>query len=283
MAAGTQCFGLPANAVDKPQKTSAAATPQASAVVIAPRCQERASALTGLAPTMSAAKAKTPAAGAEGSRSIRELSALARKSCVCFVLALGLGGCAHLPPNALAVPVVEQQTDYSCGPATLMAILRYWQRPVASEQELYPALHTTVKDGTEPFMIEAVARAHGLHAEYRIGATVDDLRAALAAGTTVIVDLQAWRDTPHPWRNDWDDGHYIVLVAIDGDRLYAMDPSADDGYSWLTLGELEERWHDFEMRDGKRRNLQHMAVFISGDAHGSSGARVRGARAEKLR
>ena len=199
------------------------------------------------------------------------------------LLIAAASGCAHLPANALAVPVVEQQTDYSCGPATLTAILRYWQRPVAREQELYASLHTSPKDGTEPFMLEAVARAHGLRAEYRIGATVDDLRAALAAGRTVIVDLQAWRDAPHPWRDDWDDGHYIVLVAIDGDRLYAMDPSADRGYSWLTLGELEERWHDFEMRDGKRRNLQHMAVFISGDAHVSAGGRMGGARPEKLR
>jgi predicted double-glycine peptidase len=188
-------------------------------------------------------------------------------------------GCAHLPAGALAVPVVEQQTDYSCGPATLMAVLRYWQRPVACEQDLYSPLHTTPKDGTEPFMLEAVARARGLRAEYRVGASVGELRAALASGTTVILDLQAWRDTPRPWRDDWDDGHYVVLVAIDGDRVYAMDPSADHGYSWLTLPELEERWHDFEMRDGKRRNLQHMAVFIAGDAHGSA----RGGRPEKMR
>lgn len=200
-----------------------------------------------------------------------------------LALTLVAAGCAHLPASALAVPVVEQQTDYSCGPATLTAILRYWQRPVSCEEELYPSLHTTPKDGTEPFMLEAVARAHGLRADYRIGATVDDLRAALAAGTTVIVDLQAWRDTKRPWRDDWDDGHYIVLVAIDGDRLYAMDPSADHGYSWLTLGELEERWHDFEMRDGKRRNLQHMAVFIAGDAHVAPAGSARRARPEKLR
>ncbi|HEX9105279.1 MAG TPA: C39 family peptidase [Polyangia bacterium] len=188
-------------------------------------------------------------------------------------------GCAHLPASALGVPAVAQATDYSCGPATMTAVLRYWKRPVACEQDLYSPLHTTQKDGTEPYRLEEVARANGLRAEYRIGATVDELRAALAAGTTVILDLQAWRDTARPWADDWDDGHYVVLVAIAGDRVYAMDPSADDGFSWLTLGELAERWHDFEMRDGQRRNLQHMAVFIAGDAHGS----WRGRRPEKMR
>ena len=187
-------------------------------------------------------------------------------------------GCAHLPPNALGVPVVEQQTDYSCGPATLLAVLRYWKQPASCEQELYPALHTTPKDGTEPFMIEAVARTKGLRAEYRIGATVDDLRSALAAGATVTLDLQAYRDTRRRWEVDWDDGHYVVLVAIEGGRIYAMDPSADHGYSWLAIDELLTRWHDFEMRDGQRRNLQHMAVFISGVAH----LPPRGGRPEKL-
>lgn len=168
------------------------------------------------------------------------------------------------------MPAVAQATDYSCGPASLMAVLRYWKRPVACEQDLYEPLHTTPKDGTEPYRLEAVARARGLRADYRAGVRADELRAAVAAGTTVILDLQAWRDGDRPWADDWDDGHYVVVVAIDGDRLYAMDPSADHGFSWLTLGELAERWHDFEMRDGERRNLQHMAVFISGDAHVSA-------------
>src|SRR4051812_48617178 len=68
------------------------------------------------------------------------LRIVARKMFLAVILATG---CAHLPPGALGVPVVEQATDYSCGPATLMAVLRYWQRPVACEQDLYPALHTT--------------------------------------------------------------------------------------------------------------------------------------------
>lgn len=176
-------------------------------------------------------------------------------------------GCAHLPADALAVPAVEQETDYSCGPATLLAVLRYWHKPVGSEHELYASLHTTAKDGTEPYRLEAVARARGLEAQYRVGVTVDELRAALAAGTTVILDLQAWRDTRRPWRDDWDDGHYVVLLAMDGARLYVMDPSSDTGFSWLTIDELLERWHDFEVRDGQRRNLSHMAVLVRGTTH----------------
>jgi predicted double-glycine peptidase len=195
-----------------------------------------------------------------------------------LVIVAVVNGCAHLPAGALGVPVVEQQTGYSCGPATLAAVLRYWKLPAAGEAELYPALHTTPKDGTEPFMLAAVAQERGLRAVYRHDVTVGELRAALAAGTTVILDLQAYRDRPRPWADDWDDGHYVVLVAIDRGRVYAMDPSAEHGHSWLAIDELVTRWHDFEMRGGQRRNLQHMAVFISGRAH----LPPRGGRAEKL-
>jgi predicted double-glycine peptidase len=204
---------------------------------------------------------------------------VARNVIAVVAVAVIAAGCARLPATALGVPAVRQATGYSCGPAALTAILRYWRRPVACEQELYAPLHTTPKDGTEPERLAEVARARGLDAVYRTGVTVDELRAALAAGTTVILDLQAWRDRPVAWRDDWDDGHYVVLVAIAGDRLYAMDPSADGGYSWLPLAEFVDRWHDFEERDGARVNLSHAAVFIRGAAHGAS----RGGAVEKMR
>ncbi len=171
---------------------------------------------------------------------------------------MNVAGCAHLPAGALGVPAVEQATDYSCGPATLTAVLRYWKRPVACEQDLYQPLHTTPKDGTEPYMLEKVARERGLEAEYRIGASVDDLRRALAAGTTVILDLQAWRDTKRPWSDDWDDGHYVVLVAIDHDTFGFEDPSVAGRRAFLSADELDARWHD---EDAGHRH-DHTAIFF---------------------
>jgi predicted double-glycine peptidase len=197
------------------------------------------------------------------------------------VAAVALGsGCVHVPPGALGVPAVAQESDYSCGPATLTALLRYWQGYAGGEQALYGPLHTTEKDGTEAFAMEAVARAHGLHAESRHDVTLAELRAALAAGQTVILDLQAWRDSPHPWVDDWDDGHYVVLVAMDARRLYTMDPATDGGYSFIDIAELLPRWHDFETRDGKITRYAHMAIFISGERPQVT---ARPGRAEKMR
>ncbi|MDB4971107.1 MAG: hypothetical protein JWN44_6796 [Myxococcales bacterium] len=192
-------------------------------------------------------------------------------------------GCAHVPADALAVPVVRQETDYSCGPATLLAVLRYWRAFDGREQDLYGPLQTSVQDGTEPGPLEAFARARGLTAEVRVGATVAELRRALAAGETVILDLQAWRDDDRAWASDWDDGHYVVLVAIDGRRLYAMDPSADSGYSWLDADELLTRWHDYVKRGDGVVHLQHLALFIHGSSHLAWRGRAAERRVEKMR
>lgn len=186
-----------------------------------------------------------------------------------LVLALG---CAHaplrdaaLPANALPVPLVRQATSWSCGAAALLAVLYYWRAYDGNESSLWGPLDTTEKDGTEPDAIARVARAHGLAAELREGVGVDELRAAVAAGRTVIVDLQAWRDDARRgWADDWDDGHYVVLVAVDGGRAWAMDPSTDAGYAYLPLDELGARWHDVD-RAGRR--FSRLAIFVSGRAH----------------
>ena len=169
-----------------------------------------------------------------------------------------LFGCQH---PALGVPAVAQTTNYSCGAASLAAVLRYWNVYDGPEQGLWPALHTTPKDGTEPGPIADVARAHGLSAEYRRDVTLGELRAALGRGETVILDLQAWADKPVKWADDWDDGHYVVMTAMDERRIRFMDPSEDAGYGQLGIADFLERWHDVEI-DGHR--YQHMAIFVHG-------------------
>src|SRR5690349_7277730 len=97
-----------------------------------------------------------------------------------------LFGCSTLPKQALRVPAVAQTTNFSCGAASLAAVLRYWHVWDGQERDLWLALHTTPKDGTEPQPIADVARAHGLLAAYRRDVPIDDLRTALARGDTVI-------------------------------------------------------------------------------------------------
>src|SRR5262249_42002099 len=80
--------------------------------------------------------------------------------------------------------------------------------------------------GAPPEAIVRVAIAHGLSASKREHMTVDDLAAEIDRGHPVIVELQAWSDAPRTsWTDDWDDGHYAIAVAVEGDRVIFEDPS----------------------------------------------------------
>ena len=174
----------------------------------------------------------------------------------------------QLPVNLVPVPVVTQRSNFSCGPAATLALLRYW-RPDAygavEEAALYAPLETTDARGTEPEPIAELLRKSGLEAKYRHGdVTVNDLERAVDAREPPIVDLQAWTDHPIPYRDTWDAGHYVVMVGYDDERLFFADPStmSPHGYVFLPRAELEERWHDLAGLSDDR--VERMAIFVRG-------------------
>jgi len=177
---------------------------------------------------------------------------------------------AQLPLNLVPVPVVTQRSNFSCGPAAALALLRFW-RPEAydavEEVALYAPLETTDARGTEPEPIAELLRKSGLEAKYRHGdVTVDDLERAVDAGEPPIVDLQAWTDHPIPYRDTWDAGHYVVMVGYDDERLFFADPSTmtPHGYVFLPRAELDERWHD--LAGLSDLPVERMAIFVRGNS-----------------
>jgi hypothetical protein len=175
----------------------------------------------------------------------------------------------RLPTNLVHVPAVKQRTEYSCGAAATLSLLRFWQPEAYArieEHELFGVLETTPANGTEPEPIVAYLRSvAGLDATYVHGdVTLAHLERAVDAGHPPIVDLQAWRDTDHPWPEVWDAGHYAILVGHDAEHLFFMDPSVltVGAYAYIPKGELNERWHDLAGPDNKR--LERMTIFARG-------------------
>lgn len=201
---------------------------------------------------------------------MKRLSWAVALSCSILSAPLAAGraaGPAVLPKDHLPVPPVRQAASHTCGAAALLSVLFYWQVHDGNEGGLYEKLQTTEKDGTAPESIVAAARHFGLKARARGGMSLEDLRAALRARETVILALQAWRDESkagRPWRDEWEDGHYVVLVGMDESHAYFMDPAVPAGYAYMPLGELEERWHDYEDRTGKPRRYLHYGITIAG-------------------
>jgi len=176
-------------------------------------------------------------------------------------MALTLCACATAGQGSLlSVPDVRQTTDYTCSASALQAVLAYFGEE-AGEPELASELGATPHEGAPPEAIVRVARAHGLSAELRENLRIADLAQAVRRGVPVIVALQAWPDAPiRDYAQTWDDGHYVVVIAVERERLVFEDPSLLGSRGVLSHQEFERRWHD---QDGSVRR-QGMGIFIAG-------------------
>lgn len=179
--------------------------------------------------------------------------------------------CAGARVRELAVPDVRQATDYTCSASALQAVLAYYGIE-KREDELARELGATPEDGAPPEAIVRVANAYGLGAVKRENMTVEDLAAEVAQGRPVIVGLQAWSGTPRTsWADAWDDGHYAIVIAVEGDVLVFEDPSVLGSRAFLSRRELEERWHDI---DFGYRNIRSGIVFGGGKRPVRAPARI---------
>ena len=188
---------------------------------------------------------------------------------ITFFLDVKLQAKPILPKSYLPLPIVVQETNYSCGAASLLSVLSYWGVFSGEESELYEPLGTTPEDGTEPTKIVAVAESYGLKTSLKEHVNIDDLKKAVKKGISVILDLQAWRSEEEKklsWANVWESGHYVVVVGIDHRYAYFMDPSAGPAYAYTSLWELDERWHDYEDGSEGVSRSDHLAIFIQGTA-----------------
>ena len=193
-----------------------------------------------------------------------------RRALVLGVAAVALlsGGAAwraSRSPRLVPVPLISQSSPWTCGPAALMAVLVYFGVFDDAESVLDEELGATPEEGTPVASIVAVARRHGLTAEARTDLTLDDLDGALSRGRAVIVALQAWPDAPvTDWRSRWEDGHYVVVVGLTGERVYVMDPSVRTGYAYLPRGQFLDRWHDYDRQADQTVVWNRLGIVIGG-------------------
>jgi hypothetical protein len=132
------------------------------------------------------------------------------------------------------------------------------------DRDLFGPLGTNCKIGTDSQKIVQVARRLGLSAEISNGSGLDVLRKALSRGIAPILNFQAWPTRKTRPLVDRKDGHYAVLVGLDGGRAYFMDPAIKgERLGWLPLVELERAWLDTEA-SGK---VSRRAILIRGTSN----------------
>jgi len=161
----------------------------------------------------------------------------------------------------IPVPRLRQATDYTCGVCALQAVLAYYGDDIR-EDELALALKANPRDGTRYQAIADYGVKQGYSVEIKKDATLAALEATLKKGLPAIVLLQAWAENKSKqddYAKNWEDGHYVVAVGFDDERIYFMDPSTMGNYAYVKRSDFLKRWHD---TDGKER-LHNFFMVLS--------------------
>lgn len=162
----------------------------------------------------------------------------------------------------------RQGTEYTCGPSALQAVLRYWGKDV-SEDEIAKLAGTTSEVGTFPEDLVRSAKELGFKAEARENLTLDEVAAFTAAGHPMIALAQAWLSAKtlggKSVEDEWDSGHYIVVLGVDKDYVYFQDPYAMMSKAFVPRKAFEAHWH--QVMGGERANqprLRHVGILVRG-------------------
>ena len=190
---------------------------------------------------------------------------------IAFIISISsVIGPTYGAPNDILfhVPDTRQSFNYSCAASALQSVLVYWGIDI-EENELIRLLNTTSDNGTDEKDIVRVARQMGLEAELKDNITLVDLERSIKMGVPVIVDCQAWRGSLYSnksWADDWDDGHYMVVIGIDEKNVYLEDPYVSGPRGFIPRQEFLERWHNpGGIAPLYNEKQYHLGIFIRGD------------------
>ena len=162
----------------------------------------------------------------------------------------------------LDFPELRQTYNFDCGACALASVLAYYGIDVREDTVMQIA--RTTRGGTNVAGIVKTLRYYGLTPHRCM--SVARIKSALDQQHPVILTLQAYKASGTTYRRTWGDGHYVVAIGYDAERIYFEDPSSYKR-TWLSFAELEDRWHDV---DGRRR-LRHWGCVVHGTPRYKSG------------
>lgn len=151
----------------------------------------------------------------------------------------------------LDFPDVRQSNGFTCGCDALLAVLYYYG--LSYREDTLAAMLKTDSEGTDPQPMAALCRKLGFKVD--IGKmTIKRLKDYIDRKIPVIIAYQAWPGRRSPWKTDYKDGHYSVVIGYDDNNLIFEDPSTlNKGY--IPVKEFIERWHDIDKHGRQYKNL----------------------------
>jgi len=156
----------------------------------------------------------------------------------------------------------RQTYDFDCGAKALQVVMAYYGIDVREDQ-LIEELGTG-KDGTRVDKMISVAKSKGFHVEAGEHWSILDVKRYVDKGHPVLVLLQAWAErfmTLKDWRNNYEDGHYAIVIGHAKGILLFEDP-ASFRRTWLRDYEFVARWHDLDIN--RNRKYEQFAMVLLG-------------------
>jgi predicted double-glycine peptidase len=129
------------------------------------------------------------------------------------------------------VPYLEQKTPFSCGPATLNMVFRFYGIE-KTEEELTIRLRTNKHIGTLHSDMVRVAREEGFYVFENEESSIVEIEGLLKMRIPVIVHFT------EPSEND---NHYAVVVQVDDTHLVFNDPWNGEKTT-LEIDDFVSRW-----------------------------------------
>ena len=125
----------------------------------------------------------------------------------------------------------KQQTDYTCGPASMRMILSALKIK-KSEKELAQLLKTRRKTGTKNKSFSLLAKRLNLPSIAKKNSSFQELKAYQNKNYLIILNYF------HPEEKI---GHYAVLKKIDKKYIYLLDPAFGKNHKY-SLAEFKKIW-----------------------------------------
>lgn len=149
----------------------------------------------------------------------------------------------------------QQVEKYSCGAATLKAVMQHWQDRVG-ERTLIKEIGIDPENGSTALQVAAAARRRGYNAAVKMFGSIAELGTVTAQDTPVILAIRSFTRP--------NQGHFVVATKVQPGAVEIMDPNVKGNRRTLTHPELDARWK-FRDRVGvvvmpKHKQMQFGAV-----------------------
>lgn len=161
--------------------------------------------------------------------------------------------------NVLEFPNFVQPNPYSCGVASALSILWYYDIEDERERQLEKILKTNPEEWTHVPNIIQLFKHHGFTTDAR-EMTIKDIETYISKSIPVMVLIQARSDKKVDYEKTREEWHYIVVIGYNKDYLFFDDPVLKN-IGYMNKKEFVSRWHD---KTNKKTMYEHYGIAVYG-------------------